>query len=104
MDATQRRQFGDNLHQALNDQDQLLMEQCDRLKEALTVRIKSPMKMRDGQRTIRALASQLGHSIEARDKLISAHCSAQVDAAQMGWPEDCPDVMASTRPETKVAV
>lgn len=90
MDAKILQQFGDNMHQGLNDQDQLIMEQCARLQDALAIRIKSTMKMRDGQRTIRTLGAQITASLEARDKLIAAHASAHKDQETMGWPEVCP--------------
>ena len=90
MDAKILQQFGDNMHQGLNDQDQLIIEQCQRLQDALKIRVTSSMKMREGQRTIRTLGAQITASLEARDKLIAAHASAQKDQETMGWPEVCP--------------
>lgn len=97
MDTNNLRELGDNLHQALNDHDQLLIQTLKNVQDALAIRVTSQMKMRDGQRTIRYLCAHINSALEARDKLIAAHCSAENDRETMGWPEICPKAVLAER-------
>ena len=86
--------LGDSFHDGLEDLDTVMHSQAKQLVTAIAIRKRAGMRGQVGQRTIARMLEALLNTEQAREKLSSAHQSAQRDSVTMDWPINCPEEIA----------
>lgn len=83
--------LSESLHDGLRDIDQLQIDQCERLKQMLSLRMRGGMLISEGEQTIDHAQNLIAKTAELRAEHIAFHRAARRDALRMAWPFTCPE-------------